>query len=89
MEWFSGGVSAFAAVITLRGVVAVPIFLRILAILLCIVLQTFQYTKMEVDTWIRVNLDFVIRLYSGGRNVDGCATYYIRVSIIIAHYSWR
>lgn len=47
-----------------------------------IVLKSFGYTKMEADTWIRVNLDFVIRMANGITD-EGCATYYIRVSTCV------
>ena len=46
---------------------------------LYVYLQTMNYYKVESSTVLRINLDFVIRMYNPN-DTSRCVTYFIRVS---------
>ena len=45
-----------------------------------LLLQSVGYTKMEDDTALRINLDFLIRLTTSNHNTQACTAWYIHVS---------
>ena len=57
-----------------------------------LLLQSVGYTKMEDDTALRINLDFLIRLTTSNHNTQACTAWYIHVSshlLMQAAFSYR
>ena len=40
-----------------------------------------DYVKMEADTWLRINVDLIIREYVAETKTEMCASWYIKVGV--------